>query len=45
MARPGLHAYKNMYMCEATWDVEHSLAMVSLNIYNPMDMTKRHTIW
>ena len=37
--------HENPYMCGATWNVEHSLVMVSLNIYNPMQMNKRRKVW
>ena len=36
MAPPCPRAYKNPYVCSAMWNVEHSLAMVLLNIYKPM---------
>ena len=35
MASPYPRAYKNPYICGTMWNAEHSLAMVSLNVYQP----------
>ena len=32
-------------MCGALWDVEHSLAMASLNIYKTTQMNERPKVW
>ena len=39
--RDPVHVHIRIRMCSALWNVEHSLAMVSLNIYNPTQMNKR----
>ena len=43
--RDPVRAHDNPYMCGAMWNVEHSLAMVSLNIYKPTQMNKIRKIW
>ena len=35
----------NQYMCGAMWDVEHSLAKASLNIYKTTQMNERRRVW
>ena len=37
--------HRNQYMCGAMWDVEHSVAMASLNIYKTTQIFKRRKIW
>ena len=32
-------------MCGAVWDVEHSLAIASQNIYKTMQMNERRKVW
>ena len=41
---PCLRAYKNRYMCSPMWNVQHSLVMVSLNIYKPTQMNNEMQI-
>ena len=36
--------HDNPYMCGAIWNVEHSLAMVLLNIYNPTHMNETQNL-
>ena len=33
LRRDPVRVHRNQYMCGVMWDVEHSLAMVELNIY------------
>ena len=44
MVRACSRAYKNPYMCGAMCNVQHSLAMASLNIYKPTQMTNETQI-
>ena len=43
--RNPVHMHRNQYMWGAMWDVEHSLAMASLNIYKTAQIFKRRKIW
>ena len=43
--RDSVHFHGNQYMCGAVWDVEHSLAMASQNIYKTMQMNERRKVW
>ena len=40
-----LSTHENPYMCSTMWNVEHSLEMVSINIYKPTQMNKRRKVW
>ena len=44
MVRPCPRTYKNPNMCGAVWNVQHSLAMVSLNMYKPTQMNNEMQI-
>ena len=39
--RDPVRMHRNQYMCGAMWDVEHSVAMASRNIYKTTQMNKR----
>ena len=43
--RDPVRMHRNQYMCGAMWDVEHSVAMASLNIYKTTQIFKRRKIW
>ena len=44
MVRPCPRAYKNPNICGTMWNVQHSLAMVSLNTYKPTQMNNETQI-
>ena len=43
--RDPVRMHRNQYMCGAMWDVEHSVAMASLDIYKTTQMNKRCKVW
>ena len=43
--RDPVRIHGNQYMCGAMWDVEHSLAKASLNIYKTTQMNERRRVW
>ena len=43
MAGP-VRIHGNQYICGAMWDVEHSLAMASLNIYKTTQMNETQSL-
>ena len=45
MVRPCPRVYKNPNMCGTVWNLQHSLAMVSLNIYKPTQMNNETHIF